>query len=72
MNAAEIRGDWPRALRGLPVRAISGALEWGFTDTDLQTLRRLYRAGQYREEILALLEDCNFHTFAKGLENGEI
>lgn len=72
MNAATIRANWPRALEGLHYRQIAGALEWGFTDTDLQTLRRLYRAGQYREKILELLEDCNFHTFAKGLENGEI
>ena len=73
MHAEEIRANWPHALKSCAdVREISCALKWGFTDGDLQKLRRLYRAGQYREKILALLEDCNFHTFAKGLENEQI
>ena len=75
MHAEEIRANWPRALESCAdVREISCALKWGFTDGDLATFRRLYRAGQYREKILALLEDCNFHTFAKTLEaeNGQV
>ena len=75
MHAEEIRANWPHALKSCAdVREISCALKWGFTERDLQELRALYKAGTCKGRIMALLEDCNFHTFAKTLEaeNGQV
>ena len=73
MTPEAIRKDWSAALESCAdVREISCAIKWGLSERDLQELRRMYRAGLHKAKILALLEDCNVHTEAKELENGQI
>ena len=62
-RAAEIRGDFAKALDGVEYGSqLSGALGYGFSDKDINNLAILHRdRPEYREKIEDLLEDCNFH-----------
>lgn len=70
MTATEIRKDWFRALDNKG-KWSSATIEWGFTDQDLFVLCCLHEAGFFREEIIDLLEDCNFHTECGLLDEGK-
>lgn len=69
MTEQEIRSDWAAALRSVKYGyQLSRKIDWGFYPEDIERLTALYKAGKYREKILDLLEDCNFHTEAALLE----
>ena len=59
MTAEEIRNDWYGALEN--ETGISAKIKWGFFPQDLLILCDLHEAGYFREKIIDLLEDCNFH-----------
>lgn len=62
-KSAEVRHDWPAALRGvIKVRQLSYTINYGFSEDDIAELARLHKAGRYRKKIEDLLTDCNFHT----------
>ena len=67
MTETEIRNDWYSALEA--GEAKGSKLNWGFFPQDLMVLTCLYKAGYFREKIIDLLEDCNFHTEAGLLDD---
>lgn len=67
MTAAEVRNDWYMALETGEVTG--GKIEWGFFPQDLMVLTCIHKAGYFREKIIDLLEDCNFHTEAELLDD---
>lgn len=62
--------DWETALKSMPYSAISRAIDWGFTEEDLNTLMELHKADICREQIEELLDDCNFHSESGNWHNG--
>jgi hypothetical protein len=73
MTETEIRGNWKQALDTMDITAISAEISWGFFDQDLFVLAALHECGDagLQMKIYELLEDCNFHTLAGQLKNGE-
>ena len=72
LQAAAIRRDWARALRGVRKSTDLGVkIGWGFSNDDLYTLVELHRKNKFRKKIEDLLEDCNFHEFCGLLSAGE-
>lgn len=67
MTVAEVRNDWYMALETGEVT--SSKIEWGFFPQDLMVLTCIHKAGYFREKIIDLLEDCNFHTEAELLDD---
>lgn len=62
-RAAEIRGNWEKALESVKRgTALSGQIDYGFGKRDISELAKLHKAGKFRQKIEDLLEDCNFHT----------
>ena len=69
MTEKEIRNDWYTALEN---REVDGAkIGWGFYPQDLMTLTCLHKMGYFQDEIIDLLEDCNFHTEAGLMDDGK-
>ena len=63
-KSAEIRHDWPAALRRVKKGyELSSAVGWGFYKDDLRTFLKLHKANKFRKKIEDLLTDCNYHTF---------
>ena len=66
LSSEEIRSDFARAFNLVEHGyELSGILEYGFSDEDICNLAMLYKndiRNNYRNKILELLEDCNFHT----------
>ncbi len=66
LSPEEIRSDFAGALNLVEHGyELSGILEYGFSDEDICNLAMIYKndmRNDYRNKILELLEDCNFHT----------
>lgn len=63
LQAAEVRNDWPAALKSVKEgRLLSSKISWSFSNSDLNTLIELHRKNKFRKKIEDLLDDCNFHT----------
>lgn len=56
-----VRSHWLEALDAWSYREISDAIDYGFSDEDLDELFQLHKEGYFRTKIEDLLEDCNFH-----------
>lgn len=68
-DGVSIRLDWDYALGH--IMDIGSKIGWGFTTQDLLVLGALHEMGLHREEIIYLLEDCNFHSECSLLDAGE-
>ena len=51
--------------------SISPKIKWGFTMQDLLILCDLHEAGYFRDKIVDLLEDCNFHIECGLIDDGK-
>ena len=69
MSDNEIRINWYEALE--TGNAIGSKIGWGFSPQDLFILCDLHEAGYFREKIVDLLEDCNFHTECGLIDEGK-
>ena len=67
MTKTQIRNDWYMALE--TGEATGSKIEWGFYPQDLLVLTCIHKAGYFRDKIIDLLEDCNFHTEAGLLDD---
>lgn len=67
MTKTQVRNDWYTALE--TGEATGRKIEWGFFPQDLLVLTCLHKAGYFREKIIDLLDDCNFHTEAGLLDD---
>ena len=72
---AAIRANWYDALLSVSEGwQLSPAIGYGFTDEDLEELKRIYHTAGRRmaynmqRKIIDLLTDCNFHTEARELQ----
>ena len=61
LDGVWVRSHWLEALDAWPYRKISAAIDFGFSDEDIDELFRLHKEGYFRTKIENLLEDCNFH-----------
>ncbi len=62
LNGVWVRSHWLEALDAWPYQKISAAIDFGFSDEDIDELFRLHKEGYFRTKIENLLEDCNFHS----------
>lgn len=49
-------------------------IEWGFTPESIREEIRKWESGsmKQKQEVVYLLEDCNFHALANLLDNGDL
>lgn len=65
MDGQKIREDWIAQLERVDTGSeLSADIEWAFYPQDLMILTCLHKAGLFRDKIIDLLDDCNFHTEA--------
>ncbi len=64
MNERDVRSNWDMALTRWENGEFSLGIiiKWSFSPEDLLELCRLHEAGKHQHSIIDLLEDCNFHT----------
>lgn len=62
LDGVWVRSHWLEALDAWPYQKISAAIDFGFSDEDIDELFRLHKEGYFRTKIENLLEDCNFHS----------
>lgn len=71
IKAAYIRRDFHNALLNVEQGCeLSAVLGYGFSGKDLMTLADLHKSNKCRRKIEELLTDCNFHTQAVHMANG--
>ena len=70
MTEQEIRLDWYKAFQKKDTWS-SSTIGWAFSQQDLFVLCDLHEAGLFQQEILDLLEDCNFHTECGLMDEGK-
>ncbi len=70
MTENEIRLNWYKAFQNKD-KWSSSTIEWAFSQQDLFVLCDLHEAGLFQQEIVDLLEDCNFHTECGLMDEGK-
>ena len=70
MTEQEIRLNWRRAFENAD-KWDSSTIGWAFSSQDLLVLCDLHEAGLFQQEIVDLLEDCNFHTECGLIDDGK-
>lgn len=70
MTENEIRQNWYNAFINAN-KWDSSTIGWGFYPQDLLILCDLHEAGLFQQEIVDLLEDCNFHTECGLMDDGK-
>ena len=71
-RAVEIRFNFDEAFKKVTKGyELSGILGYGFSKEDISNLAKLHRDEKWRNKIIELLEDCNFHIECDDFDSGK-